>query len=124
MSDDRPEETGSLPDSERPKRAPPTIDLEATEPFLNEIAELPKIKRGKVAVGIVATRSSIIPFDHLKRIFPSCGFRRSEMSSFDMIFRRCTSALRCAPGTSMKFTQSPSMRSRTPHGAFEPFGST
>jgi hypothetical protein len=31
MSDDRPEETGSLPDSERPKRAPPTIDLEATD---------------------------------------------------------------------------------------------
>ena len=31
MVDDRPEETGSLPDSERPKRAPPTIDLEATE---------------------------------------------------------------------------------------------
>jgi hypothetical protein len=31
MVDDRPEETGSLPDSERPKREPPTIDLEATE---------------------------------------------------------------------------------------------
>jgi hypothetical protein len=31
MVDDRPEETGSLPDSERPKRAPPTIDLEATD---------------------------------------------------------------------------------------------
>ena len=31
MVDDRPEETGSLPNSERPKRAPPTIDLEATE---------------------------------------------------------------------------------------------
>lgn len=30
MVDDRPEDTGSLPDSERPKRAPPTIDLEAT----------------------------------------------------------------------------------------------
>jgi hypothetical protein len=30
MVDDRPEETGSLPDQERPKRAPPTIDLEAT----------------------------------------------------------------------------------------------
>lgn len=31
MVDDRPNETGSLPDSERPKRAPPTIELEATE---------------------------------------------------------------------------------------------
>ena len=31
MVDDRPEDTGSLPGSERPKRAPPTIDLEATE---------------------------------------------------------------------------------------------
>jgi len=31
MVDDRPEDTGSLPDKERPKRAPPTIDLEATE---------------------------------------------------------------------------------------------
>src|SRR5262245_42385676 len=28
---DRPEDTGSLPDSGRPKREPPTIDLEATE---------------------------------------------------------------------------------------------
>jgi hypothetical protein len=31
MVDDRPETTGSLPDSDRPKREPPTIDLEATE---------------------------------------------------------------------------------------------
>jgi hypothetical protein len=31
MVDDRPEITGSLPESERPKREPPTIDLEATE---------------------------------------------------------------------------------------------
>lgn len=31
MVDNRPEDTGSLPDAERPKRAPPTIDLEATE---------------------------------------------------------------------------------------------
>jgi hypothetical protein len=31
MVDDRPHETGPLPDSERPKRAPPTIELEATE---------------------------------------------------------------------------------------------
>jgi hypothetical protein len=31
MVDDRPEDTGSLPDSGRPKREPPTIDLKATE---------------------------------------------------------------------------------------------
>ena len=31
MVDDRPEDTGSLPDSGRPKREPPTIELEATE---------------------------------------------------------------------------------------------
>jgi hypothetical protein len=31
MVDVRPEDTGSLPDSDRPKRAPPTIDLEASE---------------------------------------------------------------------------------------------
>jgi hypothetical protein len=31
MVDDKPEETGSLPDKERPKRPPPTIELEATE---------------------------------------------------------------------------------------------
>jgi hypothetical protein len=31
MVDDRPEDTGSLPESGRPKREPPTIDLEATE---------------------------------------------------------------------------------------------
>lgn len=31
MVDDRPEDTGSLPDSGRPKREPPTIDLQATE---------------------------------------------------------------------------------------------
>jgi hypothetical protein len=31
MVDDRPEDTGSLPDSDRPKREPPTIDLKATE---------------------------------------------------------------------------------------------
>jgi chromosome partitioning protein len=35
---------------------PSAIDLEATEPFLAELAELPKIKRGKVAVGVVANR--------------------------------------------------------------------
>lgn len=31
MVDDKGDETGSLPDQERPKRAPPTIDLEATK---------------------------------------------------------------------------------------------
>jgi len=31
MVEDRPENTGSLPDSDRPKREPPTIDLKATE---------------------------------------------------------------------------------------------
>jgi hypothetical protein len=31
MVDDRPEDTGPLPDADRPKRAPPTIDLQATE---------------------------------------------------------------------------------------------
>ncbi|MBR1223452.1 MULTISPECIES: COG4223 family protein [unclassified Bradyrhizobium] len=31
MVDDRPENQGSLPESERPKREPPTIDLDATE---------------------------------------------------------------------------------------------
>src|SRR4051812_7367674 len=31
MVEDRPETTGSPPDSERPKREPPTIDLKATE---------------------------------------------------------------------------------------------
>lgn len=35
---------------------PSAIDLEATEPFLAELAELPKIKRGKVAVGVIANR--------------------------------------------------------------------
>ena len=46
MVDDRPEDTGSLPDSERPKRAPPTIDLEATEvPTTQEFAEKVPPKR-------------------------------------------------------------------------------
>lgn len=35
---------------------PSRIDLEASEAFLHEIAALPKIKRGKVAVGLVANR--------------------------------------------------------------------
>jgi chromosome partitioning protein len=35
---------------------PSRIDLEASEAFIREIAALPKIKRGKVAVGLVANR--------------------------------------------------------------------
>ena len=35
---------------------PSAIDLEAAEPFLAELAQLPRIKRGKVAVGLVANR--------------------------------------------------------------------
>ncbi len=40
MVDDRPEDTGSLPDSGRPKRAPPTIDLEATEVSETKAADI------------------------------------------------------------------------------------
>jgi len=35
---------------------PSTIDLEASAAFLAELADLPRIKRGKVAVGLVANR--------------------------------------------------------------------
>lgn len=35
---------------------PSRIDLEASEIFLGEVAALPKIKRGKVALGLVANR--------------------------------------------------------------------
>ncbi|HEY2396573.1 MAG TPA: ParA family protein [Rudaea sp.] len=35
---------------------PSRIDLEASEVFLAEVAALPKVKRGKVAVGLVANR--------------------------------------------------------------------
>lgn len=35
---------------------PSAIDLEATAPFLNELTELARIKRGKTAVGLVANR--------------------------------------------------------------------
>jgi len=35
---------------------PSRIDLEASEAFLAEVAALPKVKRGKVAVGLVANR--------------------------------------------------------------------
>ena len=36
---------------------PSTIDLEATGPFLADLARLPRIKRGKVPVGLVANRT-------------------------------------------------------------------
>ena len=64
-------------------------------------------------VGMVATRSSMVPIGPLKRILPSCGLRFSAMSSLDMILKRCTTALRCAGGISRYFVQSPSMRRRT-----------
>ncbi|MGH8172213.1 MAG: AAA family ATPase [Rhodanobacteraceae bacterium] len=35
---------------------PSSIDLEASEPFLSELADLPRIKRGKVPVALVANR--------------------------------------------------------------------
>ncbi len=35
---------------------PSRIDLDATEAFLHEVAQIPRIKRGKVAVGLVANR--------------------------------------------------------------------
>ena len=35
---------------------PSRIDLEASEAFLADVAELPRVKRGKVAVGLVANR--------------------------------------------------------------------
>src|SRR5258706_382710 len=76
-----------------------------------------------LVVGVGATRSSIPPLDGLKRILPSCGLRRSEMSSLAMILRRCTRALRCAPGISMNLAQSPSMRRRMRHGFLAPSGS-
>ncbi|WP_065753923.1 hypothetical protein [Bradyrhizobium paxllaeri] len=41
MVDNRPEDTGSLPDSGRPKREPPTIDLEATSSETRSAAEAP-----------------------------------------------------------------------------------
>ena len=35
---------------------PSAIDLEATTPFLEEVAALPRVKKGKAAVGLVANR--------------------------------------------------------------------
>ena len=71
-------------------------------------------------VGMVATRSSIVPMGPLKRILPSWGLRFSAMSSFDMILKRWTRAFRWAGGTSRYLTQSPSMRKRTTVGAVLP----
>ena len=36
---------------------PSVIDLEATQPFLADLASLPRIRKGKVAVGLVANRT-------------------------------------------------------------------
>lgn len=36
---------------------PSVVDLEATLPFLSDLAKLPRIKKGKVAVGLVANRT-------------------------------------------------------------------
>ncbi len=36
---------------------PSTIDLEATEAFLADLAKVPRIKRGKLPVGLVANRT-------------------------------------------------------------------
>jgi chromosome partitioning protein len=36
---------------------PSAIDLEATEPFLADLAALPRVKRGKLAVGLIANRT-------------------------------------------------------------------
>ncbi len=36
---------------------PSTIDLDATAPFLADLAALPRIRRGKLAVGLVANRT-------------------------------------------------------------------
>ncbi|NCT67638.1 MAG: ParA family protein [Rhodanobacteraceae bacterium] len=45
---------------------PSAIDLEATEPFLAELAQLPRIQRGKVAVGLVANR--LKPWTHASQL--------------------------------------------------------
>ncbi|GAA0710749.1 ParA family protein [Dokdonella soli] len=59
---------------------PSAIDLEATEPFLAEISELPRVKRGKVAVGVVANRlkpwtnASQLAVEEMQRLpFPLVG---------------------------------------------------
>jgi len=59
---------------------PSRIDLEATEAFLSDVAELPRIKRNKVAVGLIANRlkpwttASQQALDDMKRLpFPVVG---------------------------------------------------
>jgi len=59
---------------------PSRIDLEASEAFLADVAELPRIKRGKVAVGLVANRlkpwttAAQQAIDEIKRLpFPLIG---------------------------------------------------
>ena len=71
-------------------------------------------------VGMVATRSSIVPMGPRKRILPSWGFRLSAMSSLAMILKRWTRALRWGAGTLVCSTQSPSMRKRTMVGSVFP----
>ena len=71
-------------------------------------------------VGMVATRSSIVPMGPLKRILPSWGLRFSAMSSLAMILKRCTIALRWGAGISRYFWQSPSTRRRTTVGEVLP----
>jgi len=59
---------------------PSSIDLEASESFLGEVAALPRVKRGKVAVGLIANRlkpwttASQQALDDMKRLpFPLIG---------------------------------------------------
>jgi chromosome partitioning protein len=59
---------------------PSRIDLEASEAFLADVAELPRVKRGKVAVGLVANRlkpwttAAQQAVDEIKRLpFPLIG---------------------------------------------------
>ena len=54
MVDDRPENQGSLPESERPKREPPTIDLEASE-VTSETAKAGDTTRADTAAPETAT---------------------------------------------------------------------
>ena len=59
---------------------PSRIDLEASEVFIGEVAAIPKIKRGKIAVGLVANRlkpwttAAQQAIDEIKRLpFPLVG---------------------------------------------------
>ncbi|KWV45891.1 hypothetical protein AS156_23025 [Bradyrhizobium macuxiense] len=51
MAEDRPEDTGPSPDSGRPRRAPPTIDLEAT----NVSSEPPQAEQSEASADTAAT---------------------------------------------------------------------